>query len=368
MKKLLVLSVAAFMALFIYSEEIRKEFNVKFGQKLTVDLELGGNITVTGWDKDSVSVEAVKDGRDAENCIVNIEQSGSGVNVEAYLDSKSRNSKCDVDVTIMVPLEFDLNVKTMGGIIELSGIKGEFEGETMGGELKLSSLEGKIDLSTMGGAISVKDSDLDGKVSTMGGGVTVDNVTGGLDASTMGGAVVYKNVTDRFGNSKGKTVKISTMGGAIKVDDAPMGADVKTMGGAIHVKSAGEFVKATTMGGDITIDEVAGWVKAATMGGDIDVAMVGDPEAGERNVELSSKGGDITLIVPDGLSMDVELKLVYSNDKKGRYEIISDFGLEENLDEGKRNSTLTAEGKINGGKHKIFISTIAGNITLKKGK
>src|SRR6185436_19983527 len=149
---------------------------------------------------------------------------------------------------------------------------------------------------------------------------------------SMGGNVEYRNVTDREGSSTGEVVKITTMGGEIDVDSAPHGAEVSTMGGDIRIHSAGEYVKAKTMGGDISIDKVDGAIKAETMGGDVDVTMVGNPAEKNRDVLLSSKGGDITLVVPAGLSMDVDIRLAYTRDSRHdskSYRIESDFELKE---------------------------------------
>jgi DUF4097 and DUF4098 domain-containing protein YvlB len=160
----------------------------------------------------------------------------------------------------------------------------------------------------------------------------------------------------------------------INVSDAAEGADVHTMGGNIHIKSARKFVKAKTMGGDISIDAVDGKVKATTMGGKINVTMTGDPKKGDRAVKLTSMGGDITLTVPAGLSMDVDIQLVYTKRAKKKYNIVSDFKLkvEESSDwevgKGSPRKTIYGKADIAGGKHKIKIKTINGNIYLKKSK
>ena len=87
------------------------------------------------------------------------------------------------------------------------------------------------------------------------------------------------------------------------------------MGGGIHIKSADKFIDASTMGGKIKIDAIDGWVKATTMGGDINVVMVGDPDKGKRDVKLKTMGGDVSLYVPKGMSMDFDIELVFTKNK-----------------------------------------------------
>ena len=163
------------------------------------------------------------------------------------------------------------------------------------------------------------------------------------------------------------------MGGEIMIDEAPFGADVNTMGGDIVIKSAGEYIVAQTMGGDIDVRKLDGGIDASTMGGDIDVVMVGDPEKGNRDVEISSKGGEIHLTVPDGMSMEFDLKIELTR-RKGEYRINCDFPIDIEGENGKetswssRRNYIYGTGSVNGGKHKIKIDTVNGDIYIHKSR
>jgi DUF4097 and DUF4098 domain-containing protein YvlB len=164
------------------------------------------------------------------------------------------------------------------------------------------------------------------------------------------------------------------MGGKIEIEEAPAGVKANTMGGSIHVVSAKDFAAVETMGGDIRIDSIDGWVTASTMGGDVTVVMVGDPKVGERDVSISSKGGDIELTVPKGLAMDIDITLAYTRDAKKRYQIKSDFDLdiEETEDWDRTYGTPMkyqyGRGITGAGTFRIVIDTINGNVILKEGK
>ena len=154
---------------------------------------------------------------------------------------------------------------------------------------------------------------------------------------------------------------------------APFGADVSTMGGDILIKSAGEYIVAQTMGGDIDVRKLDGGIDASTMGGDIDVVMVGDPDEGNRDVEISSKGGEIHLTVPDGLSMEFDLKIEVTR-RKGDYAIQCDFPIniegenDEDTSWSSRRNYIYGTGSVDGGKNKIKIDTVNGDIYIHKGK
>lgn len=372
MKKMLyMLILAVVVSGPIFAGETEEKFEASPGGTLEVDLETGGSVEIRGWDQNLVVVRVTSDDGDKDGQEISIRKTSNGVSVESEATMKwGRGRSHGYDLMINVPSRYDLDIETMGGDIEISGVEGDLQGETMGGDLRLSELKGDVEFETMGGDISLTDSDVDGDVETMGGDVTVTNVTGDVDGSSMGGNVVYKNVTRRDGKSSGKAVVISTMGGDVEIGDAPAGASLETMGGDIQVGNAAKFVEAETMGGDITIGSIDGRVEASTMGGDVRVTVIGDPQASGKDIEISSMGGEIYLTVPRNFSMEVEIEISY-NGKSRVPEIISDVPLATETREGgggllrRESSTLTAEGSFNGGKNKVEIETVGGNVHLK---
>jgi DUF4097 and DUF4098 domain-containing protein YvlB len=385
---------------------IEKSFSVEEGKKLDLEIDIGGDITITGWDRDEVLVKAKLKGRDHEEVELIFGESSSGIEIETDIDRKN-NIKAQCNIVINVPRRFDISFETTGGDIQIMGVDGEISGSTCGGDLEFKDLKGTLEASTLGGEVSLNDCEVDGKVSTMGGDVTIDNVTGDLKGSTMGGKVSYTNV--RSSGASGKDVKISsmggdlnldyagkaikaktmggdvrtgkaekvditTMGGDVDVEDAPLGAEIMTMGGDITVGSAGDHVKAKTMGGDIDISKIDGWIKAETMGGDIEVTMTGDPQEGKRNVNLKSLGGEIDLTVPAGLSMKFDIEIEYTKKCKKKPEIISDFDIDiEETQEwkkkgGQKRKTIYGKGKAGDGEHLVKIRTINGSVHIRKGK
>jgi DUF4097 and DUF4098 domain-containing protein YvlB len=374
MKTIKLISFLLLVPIFLFAQDkVKKEIETEPGRTLDIELTTGGSIEVTGWDKNLVSIVAHIRG-DKEDYYIDVDERSSGIKVEVSYEGRHDRHNGGVSVDVQVPKKYNLELETMGGDIMLKEIEGSFSGETMGGEIELYHLKGEANLTTMGGEIRVEDCDLDGQVKTMGGEISLRDVIGDLDASTMGGEVSYRNVKRRDERNDAREVKISTMGGEIEVDDAPGGANVSTMGGEIRIRSAKKFIKAKTMGGEIKIDKIDGGVKATTMGGDVEVNMVGDPDEYDRDVVLSSMGGDIVLTVPAGLSMDFDIKLTLTHRASDDYKIISDFPIEVeksgDWDYSDRSARrfIYGTGKVAGGKNKIRIDTINGDIIIKKGK
>lgn len=350
--------------------DLKREFEVAMGKSLDVNLRTGGSINVEGWDKQVVSIEAHISGRHPENCKVVFRQTEAGVQITSQYIHSLNYQPPNVDFEIRVPENFNLKLQSMGGDFSIRDINGEFTGKTMGGALDLSGLKGNIKMTTMGGEISLRDSELDGEVQTMGGEVTLDNVIGDVRGTSMGGTVTYKNVKKRGENSKSSEIQMHSMGGDLNIGGAPAGANLHTMGGDITVAMANDHVKAETMGGDIQLDAVDGWIEAKTAGGDIVAKMVGDPKHGKRDVDITSHAGDIELTVPEGLSMSVDLQIDCSSHRDSHCQIISDFPLrqqkETHLEDGYGTQKILARGEIAGGSNRIRIRTVNGNIVLKK--
>jgi DUF4097 and DUF4098 domain-containing protein YvlB len=394
MKKTLFIFVALVFLFSLVSanDVIKREFDVNKGETLTLMTEIGGDIYIKGHDKDKIEIKAEVYRIDKDDYDIDFDPDKSGLMVDVDKRGgfwKGNNGK--IDFTVIVPKEFNIEIETSGGPVNIENIKGNVNGRTSGGSLDFGSIEGNIDfrtmggsiaiekitghldLKTMGGSISVRDSRADGEVKTMGGSIRIENVDGDLDGSTMGGSVTYRNVTGRSSTSNPEPLHLSTMGGSIEVDQAPNGAKLDTQGGSIEVNKAGNFVEAETMGGSIVIREIDGRVDASTMGGSVEVNMVGDPDKGNRDVYISSKGGSIDLTVPRGLSMNFDIELAQTKDAKRDYDIYSDFDIDKKKTDnwegswGSKKKYVYGTGQYKGGKNKIKIETVNGDIHIKEG-
>ena len=314
-----------------------------------------------------MQVSADLSGSSSDNVDLTVEEKDGGVLIRSRYTEDRRRQSSSVKLEVRVPSVSDVKISSMGGGISIDGVEGTFSGKTMGGKLKLTNLKGELQLTTMGGSITLTNSDVDGRVKTMGGKALVEDVFGDVKVTSMGGEVTHRRVTRTHGDSIGDQVNIDTMGGDINVSDAPAGADVHTMGGDIRIDSAREFVKAKTMGGDIRIKEADGWVKATTMAGDVDVMVIGG-----HDVELTSMHGEVTLVMPEGADLDIEIELSYTKNSSRNYKIVSDFPLDQNeaadwaYDKGTPRKTI--KGTAAGGGSRVVIRTINGNVYLKQSR
>jgi DUF4097 and DUF4098 domain-containing protein YvlB len=361
-------------------EDGTREFRVGSGGELVLDLKAGGTVEISGTGGSTVSVSYEMEC--TPECSIDFEESKNSLNVTTRFAKGKGNQYSDIVLRIEVPSRFDVKLDSVGGGLSIDGVEGKFTGKTHGGEIVLHEVWGEAELTTMGGEITLTDSELDGLLKTMGGQVLFENVVGDIRGKSMGGNVRYKNVERRDGKlgspprtggdldaSTSETVQISTMGGAIEVDEAREGADVHTMGGKIEIRDADRFVRAKTMGGDILIDAVDGWVEAITMGGDVDVTVTGSG----GDVKLISMSGDITLQVPSGFSMELDLAIAYTRNSQQDYKIDTPYDLQHSVsddwdrEKGSPRKFIRAKGST-GGANSVRIETVNGNITVAEGR
>jgi DUF4097 and DUF4098 domain-containing protein YvlB len=381
-----VLLLSASMA--VAQESWEKEVKAEPGQSIELRMRDGGSVEATAWDQDMVRIICTDRHNDLEVYDLEVKETRSGLRFTAESRSQSlRNTALAVE--LMVPSSFDIDVESGGGSIRIRGVEGEFSGRTGGGEIDLLEVKGRADLKTGGGQIQIEDSELNGRVSTGGGGAQVRDVVGDVKVTSGGGIVSYHNVRGTDGERRGPngdhsdvgrydasigddTVLYSTAGGGISLDEAPEGAIVSTGGGNIRIRDANRFVQAKTGGGSIEISVRDGHVIANTGAGDIDVEVrdgLGDDGVG---VELTTGSGDVTLILPAGISVEFDLDLSYTRNSRQDYEIVSDFDIEEehtdrwDSSRGSPRKHIYGTATLGEGGPRVRIRCTNGDIYLKK--
>jgi DUF4097 and DUF4098 domain-containing protein YvlB len=359
---------------FVYPPDIiERDFRTLHGKTLTLTIPTGGNVDISGWNRNLVSVRVVLDGADGVDCKVAFQEHAGDLTITSRYAGKRENYNASLRFIIKVPHQYNVNLQSNGGDVLIENVEGTFTGTTAHGVLNLRGVNAKADLTTGNGAVSVRGSRINGSVKTLHGYVIATNVSGNMRASSFG-----NNQADQFASAgpiviSNNEVSIRSTGGDVEVQRAPNGTDVNTRKGNIHIKSADRYVKAQTTRGDITIGTIDGWVQAATGRGDVRVQMVSNPDDEGRDVEISSLDGNITLIVPRQFSMDIDITIAYTQTSRRSYKVASDFKLTQsetrdwiNTD-GTPTRFIRASGSHAGGRNRIIIKTVNGDVTLKRG-
>ncbi|MGA9119860.1 MAG: DUF4097 family beta strand repeat-containing protein [Bacteroidota bacterium] len=241
------------------SQHFDKKFTVNAGGTLKVVTDVG-TVRVRGGAGNEVSVVADMHGRerDLEKFHITADQQGNDVEVRGEFSGRGSSwfggiNNFDADFVVTVPKEYNVDIKTSGGNIEITAIKGTVRGGTSGGDVNVHDVEGPITTETSGGT------------------VVAEKVAGDVRMSTSGGDVHAKAIT---GN-----INVKTSGGNVEVDGTDGEVEARTSGGNVSIRVAGKNKG----------------IYAETSGGNVDFYVPKDIGA---EVDLSTSGGEVTCDMP----------------------------------------------------------------------
>ena len=353
------------------SQQGTKSFAVSKGGTLKISL-VTGDVRINTWDKNEVSVKLddIDDMDEANSHKINISQNGNTVIVENRGGGWWSSSN---DVSVSVPREFNLDVKTNQGDVDLkSDIKGWVDINTGGGDVTVKKITGKATLNTNGGDINTDDVYGELNLSTNGGDIVAGNISGNAHISTLGGSIETGNIS---GN-----LYVKTNGGEIHAGEIGGTANATTMGGGIILKKVSKSAIAKTNGGNIKLAGSAGPVTVKTLGGNIDLYDVSGPveattNAGNINVELKSVGngpsnistmaGNISLYINQAEKVTINALVKSVHPHSDGNAVVSDIPAKI-YDVGKYTGAVNATYLLNGGGEQITLKTIIGTVKIIK--
>ncbi|RPI71789.1 MAG: hypothetical protein EHM47_09465 [Ignavibacteriales bacterium] len=266
-----------------------KTFKISSGKELKVDIS-GGDIIVTGWDKDEVYVKILGNEKASEKMEFKFNADENIVEVIGKKESSLFNwfsSGITVKAEIKVPGRFNNKVYTSGGDIRISDITGNNNLKTSGGDLWIKNTNGELEASTSGGNINLDDNKGNLSVSTSGGDIQAKSFDGNLSASTSGGNIKLKGT-----NSK---IDAETSGGDIYLEywGENKGIDLSTSGGDIYIKVPADFnanVRLASSGGEVSTEIGVNNVKKISSH-----KLEGELNKGGSQLNAKTSGGDVVL-------------------------------------------------------------------------
>jgi DUF4097 and DUF4098 domain-containing protein YvlB len=269
--------------------ESRIEKNLELQPKGQFVLESeAGSVTVTGASRSDAHIVITSNREDLTSELeFSFSSSGGVAHVTARRKHESGWShSLSLHFEIEVPTETRTELRTGGGGITLSGLRGAADVKTSGGPIEVTGLDGTLEAHTSGGPIRLREVTGDSHIATSGGPIDVDALDGNLQAHTSGGGIHINHVSGY--------VEAKSSGGPIRVTYSPgnrHGGVLETSGGSIEVAidpSANLNLDASTSGGSVHSDlpvRVVGTVSHSSMHGSIG--------AGGEELRLHTSGGSI---------------------------------------------------------------------------
>ena len=228
--------------------------------RLSVD-NVNGRIEIAGWDRNEVSIKALKHGKTPESVEavkIKVESSPDEISIHTEQPSSktgfpsswfgfkdSSRNDATVEYAIQVPRNAQLkNISSVNGKIVIDAVAGDIEASTVNGEAQIKNAAGDLKLSTVNGRIKAELASLGNgqsvSLSTVNGQIEATlpaNANAEVSANTLNGSLssdfpalvvqkefpVSKKLKGTLGNGGGR-VKASTVNGGIHFRK---GADAK---------------------------------------------------------------------------------------------------------------------------------------------
>jgi len=269
--------------------ESRLEKNLELQPKGTFILDSdAGSVSLTGSARSGAHVVITSDRSDLEREFdFNFEGGGSEARVTVrHKGDWGWSHHGSLHFEIEVPAETRTQVRTGGGSVKVSGLRGESTVKTSGGSIDVTGLNGNLEAHTSGGSLHVREVTGDVRVETSGGGIDAEAIAGNLRAHTSGGGIHVEGVSG--------FLEAKTSGGPIRARYSrgdKRGGDLETSGGSIDVAvdpAANLDLDASTSGGSVSSDlsvRVVGTISHSSLHGSIG--------SGGEQLRLHTSGGSI---------------------------------------------------------------------------
>lgn len=240
----------------LFGQDFQKNHPLPEGGGISVQ-NISGDVTVTGYDGQTVQVLGYKEGRDRER--VTIEESLAGNNLSVHI-RYPRNCNCQASVRfdVKVPRARNFNfdsITSVSGDVEISGVAGKIDAKSVSGNVVVHKATGSVEAKSTSGNV---------RISEINGSVNAASVSGDVEVSiTQLGA--------------GQDMDFTSISGDVHVR-LPAGVDAE--------------VKMTTLSGSLQTDFPLTIEKGRFSPGRRANGRLG---AGTHRLKLSSISGDVSL-------------------------------------------------------------------------
>jgi DUF4097 and DUF4098 domain-containing protein YvlB len=225
MKQSLVrFSLSALALCFVFAgtvaaQDFQKSYRVGAGGIVTLR-NVSGDIAITGYDGDSVTVNGFKEGRDRDRVEVEDLSTGNHVDIRAKYPNNCNNCEASIRFEVRVPRSSRLNfdkISTASGNLKATGVSGELNLQTASGDVLVSDVDGTIKASTASGEMQIRE--VKGTVSASSASGNVDVQIARLEgAQDLKFSSASGNVNVKLPNNLDANVHLSTASGSISTD------------------------------------------------------------------------------------------------------------------------------------------------------
>ncbi|MEM7588130.1 MAG: DUF4097 family beta strand repeat-containing protein [Acidobacteriota bacterium] len=244
---LLCLAFASPALAFKMTEESTFSYPLTADGRVSLE-NINGDVRIEAWDRDEVSIEAVKRARSQEaldEATIEIDARADRIHIETQYNQDrrgwtSKRDSASIDYTLYVPRGAELDeIELVNGSLELEGIEGDVNASLVNGRANARGLTGNTEISTVNGQLEVELAELDRshsvELSSVNGSVRLDvpgRADADIEASTVHGGIsndfglvvdkgeyVGEELSGSIGNG-GARVNLSNVNGSISIRES----------------------------------------------------------------------------------------------------------------------------------------------------
>ncbi len=196
----LLLAVAAHAQV---SQEFHRTIPLPANGRVSLD-NVNGGVEITGWGRNEVQIDAVKQARDQQRldeARIEVETGSDSVSIRTrYPEGHTNNNPASIHYTLHVPQNARLDrISLVNGSLTIQQVVGEVDASLVNGKAHISDLTGRANISTVNGGIEANYASLNNVRE-----IKLKSVNGSVELGLPG--------------SPNADVKASTVNGSIKTD------------------------------------------------------------------------------------------------------------------------------------------------------
>jgi DUF4097 and DUF4098 domain-containing protein YvlB len=210
--------VCLLLAATAFAQDFRKSYEVGSGGSISIK-NVSGDVSVTGYEGETVVVTGTKEGRDADKLWVEDTSTAGSVNVRVRYPE---NCNCNASIRFEVKVprggnyKFDA-ISSVSGDVDVTGVSGELHAKSVSGNVSVKNVAGPVDAKSVSGNVIVGEIHGTATAKSTSGNVEVEIVqlSGAQD---MDFGSVSGNVRVKLPSNVDAQVRMSTLSGGLKTD------------------------------------------------------------------------------------------------------------------------------------------------------
>jgi lia operon protein LiaG len=236
--------ICLLLTLTASAQDFQKNYRIGAGGAVNIR-NVSGDVTVTGYSGDTITVTAYKEGPDRDQVTIEDSSGGNNVDVRARYPE---NCNCNVSVRFDVKVPSGIryrydSITSVSGDVNISNVKGDLHVKSVSGDVSVKGAAGAVNAASVSGDVEVEIQSLEGADGT--GNMEFNSVSGDVDVKLPG--------------NLDANVKMSTLSGELKTD-FPLQVEEKERGPGRSANgrlgNGSRSLKLSTVSGDINLSRM----------------------------------------------------------------------------------------------------------------